>query len=70
VLDQCQQAVVVGAARGAHGQVQGDAREPDASVELGLDVALEQHARRPAARVALVELEDRFEQAADAALAR
>jgi hypothetical protein len=73
VIDQCQQAVVVRAARAAHGQMHGDSGEPARgvpSVDLGLDIALERRARGVAARVALIELENRFEAHAAAAIAR
>ena len=53
--------------------MQGDTGEPGASVrsaELGLDVAVERHACGPAAGVAVIDLENRFEEAADAAIAR
>jgi hypothetical protein len=69
VFDQCHQAVVLGAAGGAHGQMRGDAGELDAGglcAELGLDVALEHPAGGSAADVALIELEDRFEEDATA----
>jgi hypothetical protein len=65
-FDQRQQAVVLGAARGARGQVAGDAGEARSGVQpvgLGLDVALEDRARRPAAGVAFAGLEDRLEEA-------
>jgi hypothetical protein len=65
VFDQCHQAVVLGAAGGAHGQMRGDAWELGAGgmcAELGLDVALEHPAGGSAADVALIELEDRFEE--------
>jgi hypothetical protein len=67
VIDQGQQAVVVGVAGRAHGQMQGDAREVGAGVvsaQLGLDVALEHLAGGPATRVAVIELEDRLEEGA------
>ncbi len=73
MIHQCQQAVVVGAAGGAHGQMQGNTRESGGGVlsgELGLDVALEHRARGPAARVAVIGLEDRFEEGVDGAIAR
>jgi hypothetical protein len=64
VFDQCQQAVVLGAAGAAHGQVHRDAGEPGAGAlcaELGLDVAVEQPAGGSAAEVAVIDLEDRSE---------
>ena len=64
-LDQGEQAVVLGAAGGAHPQMQADAREPGRGVlpaELGLDVAVEQGAGDAAAGVAVVDLEDRLEE--------
>jgi len=67
VFDQCHQAVVLGAAGGAHGQMHGDARQLGAGglcAELALDVALEHRAGDPAAGVAVIDLEDRFEEAA------
>jgi hypothetical protein len=70
VFDQCHQAVVLGAAGGAHGQVHGDAGEPGTGgrcAELGLDVALEHPAGGAAAEVAVIDLEERFE---DDAIAR
>jgi hypothetical protein len=73
VIDQCQQAVVLGAAGGAHGQMHGDARElraGDLCAELGLDVALEHRARRPASRVAVIGLENRFQEDVDEAIGR
>jgi hypothetical protein len=73
IVDQCQQAVVLGAAGGAHGQMHRDATEPGSGVaerKLGLDVAIEHHARRRAARVAVVDREHRFQEVADAAVAR
>lgn len=60
---------MLGAAGGAHGQMRGDARELGAGglcAELGLDVALEHPAGGSAADVALIELEDRFEEGATA----
>jgi hypothetical protein len=51
----------------------GDSGEPARgapSVDLGLDIALERRARGVAARVALIELENRFEEHAAAAIAR
>jgi hypothetical protein len=53
--------------------MQGNARESDGEVlsgELGLDVALEDRARRPAPRVAVIGLEDRVEEDVDEAIAR
>jgi hypothetical protein len=53
--------------------VHGDAGEAGARVspaELGLDVALEHRLREPAAGVAVIDVEDRFEPVADAAIAR
>jgi hypothetical protein len=67
VFDQLQQPVVLGAARGARRQVRGDAWESGVGVlfaELALDVALEQSAGDPASGVAVIDLEDRFEEAA------
>jgi hypothetical protein len=72
-MGQCQQAVVVRAARAAHGQMHGDPREPGGRVlatDLGLDGALERRARGAAACVAVIELEDGFEEHASAAIAR
>jgi hypothetical protein len=69
VFDQCHQAVVLGAAGGAHGQMHGDATGMGAGglcAELALDVTLEHPAGGCAADVALVELEDRFEEDATA----
>jgi hypothetical protein len=69
VFDQCHQAVVLGVAGGAHGQMRGDARELGAGglcAVLGLNVALEHPAGGSAADVALIELEDRFEEDATA----
>jgi hypothetical protein len=69
VFDQCHQAVVLGAAGGAHGQMRGDARELGGGglcAVLGLDVALEHPAGGSAADVALIEPEDRFEEEATA----
>jgi hypothetical protein len=66
VFDQRQQAVVLGPARGACGEVQGDAREAGSGVEpsrLRLDVAIHDRPRAPAAGVALACLEDRREEA-------
>jgi hypothetical protein len=60
---------VLGAAGGAHGQMHGDARELGAGglcAELGLDVALEHPAGGSAAEVAVIDLEDRFEEDATA----
>ena len=56
---------MLGAAGGAHPQVQADAREPGRDVlpaELGLDVAIEQGAGDAAAGIAVIDLEDRFEE--------
>jgi hypothetical protein len=67
VFDQFHQAVVLGSAGGAHGQMHGDARELGAgglSADLGVDVALEHRAGDPAAGVAVIDLEDRFEEGA------
>jgi hypothetical protein len=53
--------------------MQGNTRESGAGVrsgELGLDVAFEHRARGPAARVAVIGLEDRFEEGVDGAIAR
>jgi hypothetical protein len=58
---QCQQAVVVGAAGRAPGEMHGDRGEPGAgapSAELGLDVALEHRAGGSAAGVGLIDLEE------------
>ena len=49
--------------------MQADAGEPGRGVlsaELGLDVALEQRAGDPAAGVAVIDLEERFEEGATA----
>jgi hypothetical protein len=73
VIDQCQQAVVLGAAGGAHRQMHRDASEPSfavAEAELGLDVAVERRACRPAAGVAVVDREQGFQEVADAAVGR
>jgi len=66
VFDQGQQAVVLGPAGGTCGEVPGDAREAGSGVEpgrLGLDVAIHDRPRAPAAGVALACLEDRLEEA-------
>jgi hypothetical protein len=73
VISQCQQTVVIHAAGGAHRQMRGDPGEPVGGVvsaQLGLDVALEDRARSPAAGVALVELEGGVDGDAAAATAR
>jgi hypothetical protein len=65
-LDQRQQPVVLGPAGDACGEVMGDAGKAGAGVKpvgLRLDVAIEDRARRPAAGVAVVGLEERFEEA-------
>ena len=56
---------MLGAAGGAHPQMQADAREPGRGVlpaQLGLDVAVEQGAGDATAGVAVVDLEDRLEE--------
>jgi hypothetical protein len=64
VFDQCDKAVVLGTARATHGQVHGDAGEPGVGscAELVLDVALEHPAGGSAAGIAVIDLEDHFEQ--------
>ena len=67
--DEGQQAVVLGAAGGAVGQMQADARETCLglpSAEPGLDVAFEHRAGDPAAGVAVIDLEDCCEEGATA----
>jgi hypothetical protein len=66
VFDQRQQAVVLGPAGDACGEVAGDAREARSGVQpvgLGLHVAIEDRARRPAAGIPLAGVEDRLERA-------
>jgi len=65
-LNQRQQAVVLGPAGDACGEMARDAGEAGSGVppvDLGLDVAIEDRARGPAAGVAVVRLEDRLEGA-------
>jgi hypothetical protein len=61
LLHQLDQAVVVGAARWAHGQMGRDAREADAPIG-GLDVAVEHRAGEPAPRVARIDGEHPVDQ--------
>jgi hypothetical protein len=66
-FDQCQQAVVLSTAGGADRQMHADAVEPCAGVpaaELCFDVAVEHRAAGSAAGVAVIDLEDRFEEEA------
>ena len=64
---------MVGAAGATQREMHADAGEAGVRVapaELGLDVAVEQRLRESAPGVAVVDVEDRFEPVADAAIAR